>query len=666
MQRFIGAVLLSTGLSWWGLAGESSAAGPATTIKVALTPSSIVANGTARSTASATVTDATGAGVRNQKVTISSSDQSEAISAVKDHGNGTYTAVITSSTTSGQATITATDASVTPNLTSAPAILTQTPDPARAITAPVLRPTSIPANGISTSTVTAKVTTARGGPVPRQLVTFSSSDPGEAIGPVTDQGGTYSAQIRSSTALGSATITVTDASVTPNLKQTATLTQVPVRVTLALQPASIVANGTATSTVIATATDANGNRVTTDNVAFSSSDPGETVGPVANNHDGTYSAQIKSSYAVGFATITATDESAVTSPRATATATLTQTATGTTTSLLAVPSAAVTNQPVTLFAVVTATSGSPSGTITFKNRGASIGGCVAERITPSNPAAACTTSFAASTSPEQLTAAFTPSADSTAGGSASAVANVTVAQDATSTSLDASNTVNLRARTTYTVTVAPPASRPGPLEPSGLVEFFDRGQPIASCLSQPLTGGGATCTVTYKSVGTHSITARYGGDANFASSSSSARAVNAVPVPVHVFGIITSTMQWSFYHTPSYTKVIALVVNGASPGATVLIKCHGRGCPFVKRANAVRRTRRCGPKGKRRCSTHGRIDLTPVLRNHRLHVGARINIEIVRPGWIGKYYMFTVRSGRGPRIQTSCLAPGGTRPGVGC
>jgi adhesin/invasin len=665
MQRFIKAALLSTCLSLW-LAGASSAAGPAKTIKVALRPSSIAANGTASSTATAVVTDATGAGVPNQQVTISSSDQSEAISAVNDHGNGTYTATITSSTTPGRATITATDTSVTPNLTSAPAIFTQTPAPARAITPPVLRPTSIPANGISTSTVTAEVTNARGGLVSGELVKFTSSDPGETVGPVTDQGGTYSAQIRSSTALGSATITATDASVTPNLKQTATLSQVPVRLTLALQPTSIVANGTSTSTAIATAVDANGNRVTTDNVAFSSSDPGETVGPVSNNHDGTYSAQIKSSNTVGSATITATDESAVTSPQATATATIMQTASGTTTSLLAAPSAAVTNQPVTAFAAVTATSGSPSGTITFKNRGASIGGCVAERITPSNPAVACTTSFAASTSPEQLTAAFTPSADSTVAGSASAVATVTVAQDATSTSLDASNTVNVRASTTYTATVAPPASRPGPLGPSGSVEFFDRGQPIASCLSQPLTGEGATCTVTYKSAGTHSITARYGGDADFKSSSSSARAVNAGPVPVHVLGIITSTMQWTFYHTPSYTKVIALVVNGASPGATVLVNCHGRGCPFVKRANAVRRTRPCGPKGKRRCPTHGRIDLTPALRNHRLHVGARINIDIVRPGWIGKYYMFTVRSGRGPRIQTSCLAPGGARPGVGC
>lgn len=633
---------------------------------MALRPSSIVANGTSSSTATATVIDATGVGVPNQQVTISSSDQSEAISAVEDHGNGTYTATITSSTTPARVTITATDASVTPNLTSAPAILTQTRDPATAISPPALGPASIPANGLSTSTVTADVTNSRGGLVSGELVKFSSSDPGETIGPVTDQGGTYSAQIRSSTALGPATITAIDASVTPNLKQTATITQVPVHLTLALQPTSIVANGTSMSTAIATATDANGNRVTTDNVVFSSSDPGETVGSVSNNHDGTYSAQIKSSNTVGSATITATDESAVTSPQATATATLTQTATGTTTSLLTVPSAAVTNQPVTLFAAVAATPGTPSGTITFKNRGASIGGCVAEWITPSNPAAACTTSFAASTSPEQLTAAFTPSAGSTVAGSASAVATVTVTQDVTSTSLDASNTVNVGAGTTYTATVAPPVARPGPLEPSGSVEFFDRGRAIASCISQPLIGGGATCTVTYKSAGTHSVTARYGGDANFMSSGSSARAVKAVRAPVHALGTITSTIQWTFYYTPSYTKVLALVVNGASPGATVVVNCHGRGCPFVTRDKAVTKTRPCGPKGKRRCPTHGRVDLTSALQNHRLLVGARINIDVVRPGWIGKYYMFTVRSGRGPRVHVSCLAPSSTRPGVGC
>ena len=362
----------------------------------------------------------------------------------------------------------------------------------------------------------------------------------------------------------------------------------------------------------------------------------------------------------GLVTISATDTSAKLSVQAK----LIQTASGSNLSLVAFPFAAVTNQVVTLVAVATSPDGSPSGTITFANRGAPIAGCVAKPITPSSPAAACQTSFAALTSPEQLTAIFAPSAPNVAG--FTGTATVTVSPDSTVTSLDVSKTVNVRATTTYTATVTPPASRPGPIEPSGSVEFFDGGQPIASCLSQALMNGGATCTVTYKATGRHSITARYGGDGNFTGSASSSQTVGVVPLPPRVLGIITSTMQWNFYYTPTYTKVRALAVNGASPGGSVLIKCHGRGCPFAKRATAVTKIKRCGPKGRRRCPTHGTVNLAPAFKNHRLHVGARINVEITRPGWIGKYYMFTVRSRRGPQIQIACLAPGGSRPGVGC
>ena len=37
-------------------------------------------------------------------------------------------------------------------------------------------------------------------------------------------------------------------------------------------------------------------------------------------------------------------------------------------------------------------------------------------------------------------------------------------------------------------------------------------------------------------------------------------------------------MQWSFYSTVAYTKVLTLVVNGASAG-TVTTTCHGQGEP---------------------------------------------------------------------------------------
>jgi hypothetical protein len=111
-------------------------------------------------------------------------------------------------------------------------------------------------------------------------------------------------------------------------------------------------------------------------------------------------------------------------------------------------------------------------------------------------------------------------------------------------------------------------------------------------------------------------------------------------------------MQWTFYFTPSYTTVVALQVQDAPAGAKVVVACTGKGCPFVKRTTAV--------------ATPKTVDLQPEFGQHHLHVGSRITVEVVRPGWIGKYYSFTVRSRRGPSIDIDCLAPGGARPGIGC
>jgi hypothetical protein len=333
--------------------------------------------------------------------------------------------------------------------------------------------------------------------------------------------------------------------------------------------------------------------------------------------------------------------------------------------LVAAPAQAITNQTVALFASVRTSTGSPSGTVTFMNFGAPIGGCVAEPVTPSSTTATCQTSLAASRSPDQPTAVFTPSAGSNVLGSSGGTA-VTIARDSTSTTLDASSKVIVGTSTTYTAAVAPPAIRPGPVQPSGSVTFLDNGQPISSCANQPLAGGGATCTVGYGATGGHNISARYNGDANFNGSDAAAQTVTVIKPSQSVLGVITSTMQWTFSFTPNYTKVDALVINGATPGGSVLINCRGRGCPFAKHTTRVSSTRPCGRNGKKRCSTHGVVSLTSAFKNRRLHIGSRLRIELVRPGWIGKYYMFKVRSRQAPQVQISCLAPGGTRPGVGC
>jgi hypothetical protein len=125
-------------------------------------------------------------------------------------------------------------------------------------------------------------------------------------------------------------------------------------------------------------------------------------------------------------------------------------------------------------------------------------------------------------------------------------------------------------------------------------------------------------------------------------------------------------MQWTFHYTPSYTQIRALVVDGVPARANVLVKCHGRGCPFAHRSVVLAKLKRCGTRTTGMCLTHGAFDLTPSFATRHLAVGTQVTVMISRPKWIGKYYAFTVRARRAPGIRIDCLAPGGTRPGQGC
>jgi Bacterial Ig-like domain (group 3) len=339
----------------------------------------------------------------------------------------------------------------------------------------------------------------------------------------------------------------------------------------------------------------------------------------------------------------------------------------TTTGLVATSTTPVVNQRISLIAVITSTvsGASPAGTVTFSNAGRPLAGCANEPVSSmgQTATAACDVSFAASA--PALTAAFTPSAGSFMTSSQSPTSTIAVGRDATSTAIDVSKTTLVGQSTTYTATVAPPASRPGPVMPGGGVEFYDSGQPIAACMNQPLVRGGATCTVTYRQPGTHTIKAVYRGDANFSGSSSATQSTQVQRPAPKVRGTITSTMQWTFRFTRSTTTVSALVVNGALH-TTVSVQCHGSGCPFTKQSTAVTSTRPCHQGTRRTCPTHGTLDLTPKFRNRRLSAGARFTVTIARPSWIGKSYTFTVQRGKAPRVRIACLAPGATRPGVGC
>jgi hypothetical protein len=435
-----------------------------------------------------------------------------------------------------------------------------------------LTPSTIVADGSSTTTAVATIPGASTG---GDTVTFNSSDPNETVSSTTDnQDGTYSATITSSTTVGQVTITASDSSNPPGQ---ATLNQVAgpaTSITVALQPNSIVADGVSQTTATATVTDAQGHPIAGEPMSITSSDPGDHVGSIIDNGDGTYTALITSSTSAHTAHITATDGT-ISSAR----------------------DLSETSPP-------TSTPATPSG--------------------PATPA---------------------------------------LIQDTTSTTVRASSAaVKVNAQATYTAVVTP--SHTGGLVPSGTVSFLEGGHQIAGCSAQPLasTGAGtstASCTVSYARQGSHTVTAVYGGDANFTGSSSAPSAVK-----VQLLGRLGATMRWIFVSGASYTKVLSMLVRGAPSGSQVLVTCHGGGCPFAKSTLVVPTAKQCLTKSKS-CSVTRAVDLSGRFAKRRLRPGARITVEIVEAGWIGRSYTFVVRAHRPPRTASGCVAGGSSAP-VAC
>jgi hypothetical protein len=135
--------------------------------------------------------------------------------------------------------------------------------------------------------------------------------------------------------------------------------------------------------------------------------------------------------------------------------------------------------------------------------------------------------------------------------------------------------------------------------------------------------------------------------------------------PIRIGGAISSKTYWTDFFTPTYTRFLAMVVHKLALGTTIVLICRGQDCPFARQSLLVT-NKPCGPKAG--CVTEKAqvVDLFPRLRGHKLRVGTVLTVELTRPDWIGKAYVISIRSGRRPGDRIQCLAPGSTRPGVGC
>jgi Bacterial Ig-like domain (group 3) len=190
--------------------------------------------------------------------------------------------------------------------------------------------------------------------------------------------------------------------------------------------------------------------------------------------------------------------------------------TATSTSLLSSLNPSLSGQSVTFTATVTGNL--PTGTVQFKDGAANLGA----PVTLAGGGTASFTTAALTSGSHSITAAYSGDGNNTTSTSAPLTQNVN--QSATTTSLTSSvNPSRVGQAVTFTATVTSGGGTPG-----GTVTFKDGAAAIGSAT---LAGGGvAALTISSLTLGSHSITAVYGGSASFATSTSAA-VIQAVNTP---------------------------------------------------------------------------------------------------------------------------------------
>ena len=184
---------------------------------------------------------------------------------------------------------------------------------------------------------------------------------------------------------------------------------------------------------------------------------------------------------------------------------LTQTVNGTSTStsLVSSKNPSGVGESVTFTATVTSGSGTPTGTVIFKDGSTTIG-----TQTLSGGVASVSTNTLAGGS-HSITAVY--GGDSTFNGSTSNTVTQTVNKGATSTTVLSSLNPSRKGQTvTFTATVTPSGA-------TGSVGFYDGKKLLGT---KTLSSGTASYSTSTLAAGTHTITAKYSGDANFNGSTS--------------------------------------------------------------------------------------------------------------------------------------------------
>jgi adhesin/invasin len=267
-------------------------------LTVTAEPTQISADGTSTSTITAAVSDVQNNPVPDGTQVTFSTSLGTINPATAKTTSGSATAALRSSTRAGTATVTVKAGTLTRRVK----VEFQSTKPARLVVK--ADPEEIPADGHSTSTITATVSDAQNNPVPDgTVVTFTTSLGMVSPGSVETQGGTATATLQSGEDPGTATVTVTVKTLTQQL-QVEFLDTTPAHLSLKADPPRIPADGTSTSTITATVTDAQNNPVPDGTLVKFSTSLGFMAPATADTQDGTASATLHSGTEAGTAAVT--------------------------------------------------------------------------------------------------------------------------------------------------------------------------------------------------------------------------------------------------------------------------------------------------------------------------------------------------------------------------
>jgi hypothetical protein len=220
-------------------------------------------------------------------------------------------------------------------------------------------------------------------------------------------------------------------------------------------------------------------------------------------------------------------------------------------------STSVFGQNVTFDATVSEAAGTPTGTVTFEDGTAVLG---TEPLNASGVAMFTTANL--TVGDHAITSVY--SGDSKFSASTSPALDVTVNQANTSTTLASSANPSASGQVvTFTAHVVPVA--PGGGGPTGSVGFFDGTTELSIV---PLVGSFATFSSSL-SLGSHSITAAYSGDADFDSSTSAAVSQNVDQSNSNT-SVVSSQNPSVFGQSVTFTAQVAATAPGAgTPSGSV-------------------------------------------------------------------------------------------------